>query len=288
MKKYNGKEIIKVAMAAVLSIGLFSAAFAGANNFAFAAVTSKTESFPPVATVHISAAKIVAPEDYQEPELTVIVPDNPWYAVSPNAMTAEDAAALGALYIWDIFGERIDGKVVEMYYSAGESHTRAYWHGNVVDSLDDLYSFTICAVSGERIDISQEVSHVTGKDVSAALTELHNDLSRRDELVNLRSAGQPPENLDEYAQAAKDFAAKHFIATEIVSVAFVNVSAAKFDLDERGKLFVAAWQLLFTVTDSTGREAEVAISRETKDLRRITTQHNDVIPGYSYEAPGVG
>jgi len=150
------------------------------------------------------------------------------------------------------------------------------------------YSFTICAVSGERIDISQMISHAAVNDVSAALRELHNDVSRRDELVNLRSAGQPPENLDEYAQAAKDFAAKHFIGTEIASVEFVNASAAGFDLDENGKLFVAAQQLLFTVTDSTGREAEVAINRETKDLLRIITQHNDVVPGYNFETPGVG
>ena len=302
MKKQKGNEIIKVAMAAVLSIGLFSAAFIGANNFALAAATGKTESIPSAAaTVNIPATATVTPEDYQKPELTVYIPENPWYTVNPNAISAEEAAELGALYIWDMFGESMDGKVVEMYYSAWESHTRAYWHGNVANTLDDLthngttdsmpvsynpvYSFTVCATSGERIDIDKKVSHAVGDDVSAALSALHNDRNRRDELVNLRSAQQPPEHLDEYYQAAKDFTAKHFVDTDIVSVVFRNASAVGFDLDENGKLFIAAQQLLFTVTDNTGREAEVSISRETKELLHIITQHNDVVPGYSYGTP---
>ena len=290
MKKTKGIGIITVAMAAVLSIGLFSAAFIGINNFAFAAAAGKPESIPPVAaTVGIPAVETTAPEDYQEPALTVLVVGNEGAAAGANALSPDEAAQIGALYIWDMFGESIDGKAVQMHYSAWNSHTRPYWHGNVVDSEETqaLFSFTICALSGERIDIFKQVSRAAGDDAAAALSELLNDRNRRDELVNLRAILNA-QATEDYAQAAEDYAAKHFMGAGIASVEFRNAAAAGFDLDENGKLFAAAQQLIYAVTDNTGREAEVAISLETKELLHILTQHNDVIPGYNYDAPGVG
>ena len=299
MKKIKGSGIITAA--AFLSIGIFSAAFIAVNSLTLAAAAGKTESIPPVtATVNIPAAEPVMPEDYQQPDFTVYVPENKWYSVGANDLSAEEAAQIGALYIWDMFGESIDGKAVEMYYSAWDSHTRAYWHGYVADSFEDLknnvmtdamrtttnpvYGFTICAASGERVDIQAVSNYVN----IPALSELHNDMNRRDELAKLRSAQQPPERLDEYAQAAEAFAAKHFAGSEVVGVEFRNASAYSFDLDENGELFIATQQLLFTVTDSTGREAEVSISRESKALIRIVTQHNDVVPGYNHDTYGAG
>jgi len=295
MKKTKGNGITTIAMAAVLSIGLFSTAFIGVNSLAFAAATDKTESIPPVtATVYIPTADTFMQGDYQAPELTVYQNHNEWYTASANALTPEAAAELGAQYIWDLFGESIDGKTVEMNYTAQPYHTRAYWHGAVADTREDLenhdtqFRFTICAVSGERIDISSAVLAEISPEIKEALSALMNDNSRRDKTVRVRSGGEPPAQLDEYAQAAEDFAAKHFTGTEVVSVEFRSAAVAGFELDENGNIVMNGQRLLFTVTDSTGREAEVAISRETRELFSIGTQHNDVVPGYNYDAPGIG
>ncbi|MCL2146481.1 MAG: hypothetical protein FWH52_01615 [Synergistaceae bacterium] len=392
MKKIKCNEIMKMVTAIILSIGLFSAAFVGANNLAFAAATNKTESIPPVAkTVNIQTATInkteydspaatdvavptaainkteydpstaadVAvptaainkteidpstavinkvendlstsatvnipaventpavenipavemepPEDYKKPEITVYQQHNEWFTPSVNALSPEEAAEIGAKYIWDVLGESIDGKTVEMYYSAHPSHTRAYWHGSVAETRENLdvtdmenydvqFWFTICAVSGERIDISNtrragEAS--MGNEKYKALWNEIEKLSPEEtvELVRLRDEYPPPERLPEYVQMAEDFAARHFNNTEVIGSRLCDYSYfGDFALDENRNIVIApAWEIWFTVTDSAGREADIGINMNTEELLHILTQHNDIVPGYSYEGePGVG
>ena len=306
MKKYNGKEIIKVAMAATLSIMLFSAAFAGANNFAFATATSKTESFPPVtATVNIPAAEIVIPEDYPEPQLTVIVPDNPWYPVSPNAITAEDAAALGALYIWDMFGESMDGKTVKMTYCVWPSHTRTYWLGEVADSKDAaenhdiLYDFYICAVSGERVDVHNMNPDIGGRMREAEWTakqrEIYMSLNafmeeyrlagRVDELDKMFTVKPTEAQLAEYGQLARDYAAKHFVRTEVTEVVFLR-GGSSVDMDEDGSFVKTDKSLTFKATDSAGHSADVCIAIEPRVLLSLSSSQYDIVPGFNADHPG--
>ena len=292
MRKVKGNEIIQVALAAVLSIGLCSAAFVGVNNWAFAAATSKTESIPAnEATVNIPLAETVSAENYQKPELDVYEAQNEWYSASADALSYEEAAQLGALYIWDMFGESIDGKAVEMLYTAQPYFTRAYWHGAVADTRadlenhDTLFTFTICAVSGERIDISKfslGFTEESSSEVKEVLSALMNDSSRRDEAARVRLGGElpAPAQLDEYAQVAEDFAAKQFCGTEIIRIEFRNAAVAEYGFDENGNIVMTGQRLLFAVMDSTLREAYVTINTETKELLSIETQHNDVVPGY--------
>jgi hypothetical protein len=58
--------------------------------------------------------------------------------------------------------------------------------------------------------------------------------------------------------------------------------ASRFDLDEDGNVILAGVHLSFTATDDTGREAIMGILPESKELTGISTQHNDIIPGYSH------
>ena len=296
MKKTKGKETLKVTMVAALAVGVFSMAFIGVNNLAFAAVTGETESFPSVtATVNIPVTDSIVPEDYQTPEFTVHVPENEWFIVSANALSPEDAAQIGASYIWAVFGERIDGKTVEMQYSAWPSHTRAYWHGNVMgDDEIPQFTFTICAVSGKRINITATTQRDISKEVIAEINALNtlNTLEAREKLIALRtqSPDLSPEQIEEYSQLAWDFAQKHFNSTEVVSVNFKSSGSAGFGIDADGNIIASDFQLNFTVIDEAGREAEVGIGFNSKELNRIHTQHNDVVPGYNYEraTPGRG
>ena len=325
MVKTKSNEILKVTIAVALAIGLFSAAFIGINGAMFAAATNKTENLPPVAVVASNTEHQLPPvtgkinipaegvplEDYQTPKLTVFVLESPSesFAVSANALSPEEAAERGALYIWEMFGESIDGKTVEMFYTALPSSTKAYWHGAVADSKADLdrtdmkngynpiYDFCICAVSGERIDISNlgRMDEIFASDwdsrrnVYNALRELtHEENVRIDEMKN-SSDLQSPELVEECTKAAAYFAAIHFQSSEVASVKFVKESSSAYALDENGNVIIVPSKLLqFIVTDSTGREAKMSITTETKELSHIITQYNDIVPGYNYESNGLG
>ncbi|MCL2057680.1 MAG: hypothetical protein FWH01_01290 [Oscillospiraceae bacterium] len=398
MKKAKSNEIIKVAVAAVLAIGLFSAAFIGVNNLAFAAATGKTDIVQPVlagaamqtitattaatttatttataaimegATVTASTAEAadeaagtaeaaeevaeaagtaeaaeVAEEavgvaeaaaatilnvisaagvpptteptavastqnipqaEYIKPNMNVYHKQNEWYTPGANALSYEEAAEIGAHFIWAMFGDSIDGKTVQMNYSSWPSHSRAYWFGNVADSKDTmdpkdtqnyeiLYNFMICAVSGEWIDIWNHQVQTKDDDIQARavfseLSALSPD--EAEEIQRQRYAYPPPENYEEYMQTAMNYAAMYFnnAGADAVSIEMWEYSSyGRYGLDENGDIIIVpAKYLVYTVTGSAGRTAEVQINAETMELVLIETQNNDIIPGYNYDAPG--
>jgi len=300
MTKTKGKEILKVAAVAVLSIGVMSAGLIGLNAKVFAGATNNGESMPIIATQAVAAPAIAqdaqeAPEGFQAPTLTIneFQENNP----SPRALNLEDAAQIGAQYIWDMFGICLDGKFVDLWYQVWPSHTRAYWFGHVAESREALvnsqflYSFLIDAVTGERIDITRIEITYRPEAVQAALNEqvIRGDYGRNvdgtgdtifDAILNLRTRHQMPERLDEQEQVAKELAQRHFVRTEVVSAEFVSFGVSNFDLDESGNLVITAHMLTFSVTDSTGRVALVSFNEETGELFNISTQMNDVIPSF--------
>ena len=308
MRRTNGNEIIKVAMAAVLSIGLFSATFVGINNLAFAAATNKTQSIPPVvATANIPATKIVVPEDYQQPELSVYDATDKTVAVNPNAISAEEAAELGAQYIWDMFGESIDGKTVVMTYCVWPSHTRAYWMGEVAETKDAaennvwLFNYYIGAVSGERADIYDMILDIAddrrGRDgewdewdrekwrLITEFTEEYRLAGRVDELDEMFAVKPTDEQLDEYGQLAKGYAAKHFVGTEVSDAAFLG-GGVDVDIDEDGNFVKTDKTLEFKVTDSAGRSAVVTVAIETRALLNVSSSQFDIVPGFNADYSG--
>ena len=327
MKKTKGKELTKVAMVTVLSIGLFSAAFVGVNNLAFAAAANKTQSIPPAAaaasltsipatqipTAQIPATQIDAQEDsgesqdYRKPELSVIDATDKATAVSPNAMSAEEAAELGAQYIWDTFGESIDGKTVVMTYCVWPSHTKAYWMGEVAETKGDaennvwLFFYYIGAVSGERADIYNMNPDIDtsrrARDAESAekerekwkliieFTEEYRLAGRTDELDEMFKVKPTEEQLDEYGQLAKGYAAKHFIGTEVTDAVFLG-GGVDVDIDEDGNFVKTDKTMEFKVTDSAGRCADVTVAIETRALLNISSNHYDIVPGWNADYPG--
>jgi len=307
MKRTKCVEILKVTAVAVLSIGIMSAAFIGFNAQAFADATNNGHSVP-ITITHAASASTVAqgvaeaPEGFQSPTLVVgeVQENNP----SILALCPEDAAQIGAMYVWDMFGECLDGMYVDMWYQVWPSHTRAYWFGHVAESKEAfmnsqfLYSFLIDAVTGERIDITRIEITYRSAAVQAALNEqvLRGDYGRNvdgtgdtifDVLYNIRTSQQMPELFNEQVQAAKELAQRHFVGTEVVSAEFVSFGIAGLDLDEDGNLVITSYMLTFNVTDSTGRIANVAFNEETGALLNISTQMNDVIPS-SNTIGGIG
>ena len=300
------KEIIKVVAGTALCLGLFTASVLGSPRPVQATPTNTTIP-PPVANSPATptSATQQTPET-KMPEMTLSVIFESDTAPSAQAMTPEDAAYIGAQYIWDIFGENIDGKMVHMMYRAHESMTRTFWSGIVTHQTDiclseddgfanllinyAVFEFTIDAVCGKRIDImrTQRAQNMSAE-VMAALDAVWNrsrEQGDTEELINLRGGGPAPANLDDYKQAAKEIAQIQFLTSEIYDVEFRGSSATGFDLDENGNLIITGRQLTFAVTNSTGRTADIALDELTKQLRWIFTAQNDIDPDFRYEGDG--
>lgn len=297
------KEFIKVMAIAAVCVGTFTAAIFGANHLASAAP----------ADTPLPLANSPATSYTQEmPEMTLNVLFNSDTTPSAHAKSPEDAAHIGAQYIWDMFGESIDGATVHMMYRAHPSMTTTFWSGIVTHqadtSTDDdgfanlllnhaIFEFTIDAVSGKRIDVirtqNQQRMSAEVQDALNALWERNRERGATEEMIALRSGGPPPTNLDDYKQAAKEIAAIQFATSEIYSIEFRNAGATMFDLDANGNIIVTARQLMFTVTDSTGHTADIAIDELTKELRWVFTAQNYIDPNFDYthyasDRPSIG
>ena len=169
--KAKGKEFMKIVAVCVLSVGLFSAGLMGINNLAFASATSGATPLPPaVMQVAEASAVAYAPQSGQQeadtfvqPSITLQLETHPDHPVPAAVMSVEEAAQIGARYIWDIFGESIDGMYVNMFYAAQPSMSRTWWSGSVglTPEAGNFGAsggvscfFTIDAVTGMRISIS--------------------------------------------------------------------------------------------------------------------------------------
>jgi hypothetical protein len=236
------------------------------------------------------------PDGYQKYDFVIYEAPNERYTAGSNAMSYEEAAELGARYVWEMYAKSLEGKTVAMTYSAFPSQTRPYWTGFIGDSKEAVenheyeFIFNLCAISGERIGITRlrcSDSGLSRRDIKIreAIDELFQEEKRLSEVESLFST-EPPEHLDEYAEAVKSHAVHHFTGTEVVNVVLKNVSPLEFNIDEKNKLTVVSHSMFFMVTDNTGREAQVFISMELKELIAIDTQHSDIVPGYDADAPG--
>ena len=299
---------MKVVAATTLCLGLFGVAFLGVNNFALAASTAEPQPLQFVETVaNITASNVVAevPEEYRKPDMALNVVFVSDAVPSVNAMSPEAAAEIGAQYIWDVFGESIDGKTIHMIYRSHPAMVRDFWTGIVTDTVKEdlcgeglsyllnnaLFEFTVDSVTGKRIDLKRAVIRVEMSDeVREAVDAIFSCRSNIEAQIALRGGTIPADITDAYYQAAREFAQRHFIATDVVSVELMGSVALGFDFDGNGNLVRTEFRHTFDVTDCTGRIASVAINENTKQLHWIHTSTNDIVPGFRYvsDEPGIG
>jgi len=299
LRKIYATGILTTAVAAIMAIAVFCGMFLGANAFAFAAATNNPAAIPsaqdgPRAAVVADAA---APQGFQSPSLTIVERTHEGQqpiAKSARAMSIEEAAELGAQYIWDMYGESIDGKRVDLFYASFPSSTRAYWLGYVIDPFEtevenaqghmvigvERYNFSLDAITGERIGIGK--AFPTSIDWDFTMEEI---LDLRLRFMNPTFT---PEQMDKYAQLAKDYADVHFAFTNVVSVTFSHATPAIYARDLAGSLEATNYVLWFDVTDDTGREAKVSIISELGQLFILDTQHCDIVPGFGADVRGIG
>jgi len=130
------KEVAKVAISTVAAVGLFGGLLWGVNARTIQAAT-EYEGYVPQTVEYVSIPENPIPEDFYASNLTVLNTSFEGEIPSPLALSMEDAAQIGAQYIWDIFGERIDGMYVEMQFAGWDHMSRELWLGSVSNSNRD-------------------------------------------------------------------------------------------------------------------------------------------------------
>ena len=235
----------------------------------------------------------------------------PWQTdqVPSFAMVVEEAAKIGEQYIWDVFGESIDGMYVIMHYAdCWLRPSKGRWQGIVTLALDTannetswyavdgsmgswgigemIFHFTIDAETGERLEISYNspnspmilVPHDTQPLWESAQGRAIQAMSNK-ELAKFVDVS--PEQLNAYTHEVIRFAEAHFNGTAIKDVAMGrNVVTPNglqrlqgihvlLDTDEDGNIYGTPVGFEFTVTDYTGREAIVTIFEYNQGYRSI-------------------
>lgn len=169
MKKLLGKGSLKAIVAGSLAVALFAGGFVLANNYVFG---SSMENFASIPTSYQAGTNL--PEksstyqkaDYKVLENKLLICDN------ANALSADEAAELGAQYLWDLFQADLSGKVVYMSYTVDPSRKIGYWNGDVYENesaITDImspsdYSFSIEAISGKRNTALLDMSKLDAKE----------------------------------------------------------------------------------------------------------------------------
>ncbi|MCL2564636.1 MAG: hypothetical protein FWE24_02345 [Defluviitaleaceae bacterium] len=328
----KSKELVKVAIICSLSIGLFSSAFVGFNQLIFAAATNEPAPLP-LTPAYMTAAQSleqltleveVEVETFIVPALTLIKSSyQHFHPIPSSAMSMEEAAQIGAHYIWDVFGTNINGMYMQMMFAAHASQTNTWWTGTVyvedpdnptqyyiVDSYGDekfalpIYMFVINAITGGRIDISFMCPRVmpnsegsnnhydTGTSTLLPI-DVNNRLSAR---MALLETGWFDMDINE--QLA--FAGLSEEAVKIYTQTAARLAKAQFNISGVSDVQLAGLSangmtgnivelaaLNFTAIDNTGREAFISIPpTDVRGMIDISTQHNDFIPGFFYDGPG--
>jgi len=313
----KGKELLKVAAMCVLSIGLFSAAFIGFNQFIFAAATNEPTPLPTHSEISAPAqnSEHLLPEEgigrvqdgliFTAPALTLIYQHI--HSAPESALPMEEAAQIGARYIWDVFGTSIDGMYVHMSYTAHAAYSRTYWQGTVraerfdIENImgDDrearvswndsiLYDFRIDAITGMRVEVSTGFRNTVSQDelLNRSMDERNAIIEARWWELNLDEQltflGISNADIAAYIETAQLLADAHF-ATVGLSGELGNL---RLQLGENG-LELAAINYVLT---HGNREAVISVPTSVAHVIRydIRTTHNDFIPGFEFHSDGIG
>ena len=322
MKKIGkNNEIIKVALICSLSIGLFGAAFIGFNQLIFATATNQTTPLPLMdanTTEHLSyeinineqILESTKTNTFIPPTLAVIEsPSQIYHSISTSAILMEEAAQIGANYIWDVFGTNIDNMYVEMLFSAHASQFNTWWLGRVfIENPEnptiyyiasvyddnqkfalDIYTFIINGITGERIDISSNNQHIrtiydnSTKTLNSRLAILESGWFDMDLEEQIEFVGLSNEALDSYTQKVSKLANAQFNSSNVVNI---ELQAITPTITNNNEVYIEA--LNFTAIDNNGREAVILIPATDSILQtvRISTNHNDFIPYFQFNNNG--
>jgi len=313
------KEILKIMVASIASVGIFGAVLWGVNHFTLNALTNGYITLSP-AVGYVTIPGSTIPLGFDSPNITVtdITFRNAYMLhvgeVDFLVMSAKEAAEIGAQYIWDIFGESIDGMYVEVELSHWFNVNRPHWHGMVSvydrrtleqrEERDRLIEeYNLRRLTGERLEDIREIFTTSPDFIEYnpamiyftidAITGERIDISRPidAEKRGMDLAGYwgsyearmahtvefTTQQMDELMQIARNLGQAHFSQSTVVGVQFIH-AWRQMSSDMDGNIFVCPGFADFEVRDDIGRIAVMNFCLDDTEVTNIRTVRNDIRP----------
>jgi|GEM_PF-2066944 len=245
----------KVVLVLISIIGIFGISYAGAQYGMMRALQEETpQQLEPIS--QSSPAEAVVPDDFEMPNIEVV--DNTEGIVDEAWLTIEEAAELGAFYIWELFGESVEGTRFDIFQETFYVD-QPWWEIYVKNNKDEtLYWFSLDAVNGERLSMMNESYYLT-------LQNLHSDVGVPGPITE--SDYLPDEQMDEYYELAREFASIIF-ENELSDIELISDQEFLWNLED----VIVDQHFTFQAMDTAGQEATLVISREFKTLIEYTRQ----------------
>lgn len=293
MKERTKSENLILLLIGGAAICIVGGLFIGINSYVHASSGNGPVEVPTYYEENIPQKE--ASPDYVKPELTV-VENELMRCNNANAISAEEAAELGAQYLWDLFQVDLNDKVVYMFYAVDPSKATPYWHGDVYDRESDIkdiyvnsqYGFSIEAVTGEPSGASRMNNNDTGKTLAYQTGVTQNyykeNCSEYLELALGYAKKQSPFNainaefhdLSVTIAPGYDFAPKpgtiFFLEPESPIADDPNV--IKVPYGEEGQ--ASTIEVVIKVTYENGNQAIINIDSVTKEMIAIQTLYNGI------------
>ena len=187
-----------------------------------------------------------------------------------NVISLEEAAEIGAYYIYEVLGESLDGMYMELVYNYNFHISHRTWVGHInhsrIEGITGQMSapifFLIDAETGERLSLNY-----------SQLEDLHGISGEMMESMPIEDLLEifPDPDEDEIAEmmeVAREMANRHFQTSEVAVV--------EYGLRQEDGGPNITWERPYqisalTVIDTEGRLIEVYIQRETHLLWQIIT-----------------
>lgn len=299
MKKSSKNNSLKLLIIGGIAICAVGGIFFVGNEYVEASHYDSPEIIP--TSYQEPAPPKEVSKDYKKPNIQ-IVENEVMRSTNENAISASEAAEIGAEYLWDMFEADLDGKVMYMSFTTDPSRAIGYWGGDVYDNKDDIkkpvsseYGFSIEGVTGERNSASYNKSTDTGKTIP---------------YEDKKTDSYYKEHCDEYLKLAKTYAGKQLQGTPKEAV-FHGVGASiapgyTYEIPEGSTMSMTApdyeepadlikvpqgeeiqasfiWVDIW-VTDESGTQVSVWIDVTSKELLLI----NQIYTGIDYDPGSIG
>jgi hypothetical protein len=225
--------------------------------------------------------------EFTPPKLTIELDTGSEPIGASDTLLPEEAAQIGAKYIWAMVGESIDGMTVRLSYMNAEWSVRSYWQGTVIDLEPGEnfgwmpFIFEIDAVTGEWLDISNHMA-ISGIDRA--------DIIVTEELRYRLQKTLTPDEIRLYLDVANEYAARHFQESRTSNFMIQEVVLPfAFARDAEENVIATAYIIRIATTDDTGRDTMIMqLCSQTLQLIDIRS-FSDPNPDWVYDNPnGVG
>jgi hypothetical protein len=277
MKRSNRKNIIKGMAVSALAVCVSSGIFTAVNEMVFATSLEKTETVDqPTQQKQNYPEQLLSNQgktEYVKAEFKVKHDKAQDLAeISKDALSAEQAAEIGAKYLWEMFQANLTGRTIEMFYFVDLASRKGVWLGDIYmkesDKKDYIYTYRFCidAVTG----VPSDAQYYPSLDQVEPLE--YDEKTATDYYQN---------NCNEFKELAKRVAEKYIpgipLKAEFVSLEPDIMGDIQDVEDKPGVILVDSLRIRMLVTAENGEQVEADFDVQTKSLRAVVKIYQGVI-----------